>query len=119
MLNAKVASAMNSWLTLLPRLKRRNALGGKMSNAVRRMIYRHLSRGLVGWVATWEEGKRKKAALRRGLSYMMNRGLARGWGGWRLMIDERAAALALLSRGLALQRRGSLEAFQATGGGTA
>ena len=34
-------------------------------------------------VATWEEANRKKAAMRRSLSYMLNRGLGRGWGGWR------------------------------------
>ena len=74
---------------------------GKMSNALRHIVNRVLSRGWAGWVATWEEATAKMAAMRRGLSYLINRDLARGWGGWRLMVEDRAAALSLLSRGVA------------------
>ena len=40
------------------------------------MMNRQLSKGWNGWVESWTEALRKRDALRRGLSHMMNRKLS-------------------------------------------
>ena len=43
------------------------------------MMNRELSKGWRAWVSQWEEILRKREALRRGLSHMLNRKLSAGW----------------------------------------
>ena len=78
-----------------------------MGRALSFFINRELSRGWMGWRATYEEAARKLSALRRGLSHMLNRKLSAGWGSWTAMVEERQRFLQLLRRGLSfmLMRR--------------
>ena len=69
-----------------------------MSRAILYFKNRELSRGMVGWVATWEEKRRKQQAARRGLAHMLNRGLSKGWNGWMDLVAERDAALQQMRR---------------------
>ena len=43
---------------------------------------RKLSAGFIGWVATWEEKRRKMQSMRRGLGHMLNRKLSMCFETW-------------------------------------
>ena len=61
---------------------------------------RELCRGWSGWHEAWADIAARRAALRRGLSHVLQRGLSRGWDTWVEMAAERAEAMQKLRQGV-------------------
>ena len=69
-----------------------------MAKALRHMMNRGLSRGMLCWLENWAEEKAKRESMRKSLGHLVNRELSKGWGAWLEMARSVASSCASCAR---------------------
>eukprot|EP00966_Prymnesium_polylepis_P171149 3956328-Prymnesium_polylepis.1 len=100
MSNGKLAMCFNTWLLAIQRRTDDPIKDEVMSRALRHLINRNMSRGMLCWASMWRESCRTREAMWRSMSHMLNRGLSKGWKGWLDMMAERQEKLAAMRKSL-------------------